>query len=76
MGTYEAWNYMCARILGGQMVPINSIGVNSLSHVVPAGDEPLKCADGESVRIIILEYFLGDLSDEHRQRDYEPTYTH
>lgn len=65
-GMYEAWDYMCAQILRGHIVPINHIALGALSHVVAPEEEPLVCADGDSVRVITLHYSIGDLENEYR----------
>ena len=64
---HVAWNSMCAQMLDGRTVPINTIAEGELSHVVAAWEEPLRCADGDIVRVIALQYFLGESKDDYRQ---------
>ncbi len=60
---YVSWQRYCAELLGGQMVDMNLIEPNLLSHLVPAGEPPLQTAEG-AFRKISMAYDTEDLCNE------------
>jgi hypothetical protein len=60
---YVSWRMFCAETLRGEIVDINHLEPNTLSHVVPPGDPPLQTADG-AYRKISMTYDTEDLRNE------------
>ena len=60
------FNMTCVQFTGG-MLPLNSIhfdpeaNTGYLSHVVPDGEDPVRCIDGTMVRQVSLTY-SGDVA--------------
>ena len=59
---YISWQRFCAIELGHPL-DMNSIEPGLVSHVVPDGQPPFRCADG-TVRKLSMAYELEDLRNE------------
>ena len=65
---YTAWSCLCAELLQeARILPITTITVNTLAHIVKSDEPPLRCSDGDSVRVITMNYVIGDPENEYRQ---------